>query len=321
LVESIVLALVYDGTLTLATGHAAPPVAEGDSLVRVLLAGICATDLEIVRGYAGFRGILGHEFVGRVEESADPALMGCRVVGDINVSCGLCRNCRRGFPSHCVRRAVLGIRDHNGAFAEFLRLPRSNLHAVPCAVSDEAAVFTEPLAAALQICEQVHVKPTDRVVVVGDGRLGLLAAQVLRLTGCSLLVVGKHPQKLAVPAGLGIETMLVTDTSEISADIVVECTGQPSGLDLARALVRPRGVIVLKSTFHGAAPVALSGYVVDEVSIVGSRCGPFVAALRLLQSQLIKLDSMVSSTYALADGVTAMEQAAQPGVLKVLLKP
>ena len=315
------LALAYDGALTSVRNHPVPPDSEGDSLVRMLLAGICATDLEITRGYAGFCGILGHEFVGIVEQSADPALIGRRVVGEINIPCGCCRSCVSGMPTHCIRRTVLGIRQHNGAFAEYLRLPHTNLHVVPAVVADNVAIFAEPLAAALEIVEQVHVRPSDSVIVVGDGRLGLLVAQVLWLVGCRLLVVGRHPAKLALLADLGIATSLAEDAADASADIVVECTGQPSGLDRARALVRPRGVIVLKSTFHGAAPLALSDYVVDEVTVVGSRCGPFDAALRLLERNLVRLDSLVSSVYLLADGVAAMEHAARPGVLKVLLKP
>ena len=315
------LALAYDGSLRLVLDQPLPVAGEGDAVIRVTLAGICNTDVEILRGYADFQGILGHEFVGVVEDGPDRSLIGKRVAGEINIACGHCRFCLAGMPTHCACRTVLGIRGHPGAFAEYLVLPQRNLHVVPDGVADEDAVFTEPLAAALEILQQVHVHPDDDVIVLGDGKLGLLVAQVLRLTGCALEVVGKHPDKLVKASALGVRTVLAAEIGARSVDIVVDCTGQPSGFELARALVRPRGVIVLKSTFHGSAATDLSLVVVDEVTIVGSRCGPFAAALRLLGQGLVQLAPLVSATYPLADAVRAMKQATVPGVLKVLIKP
>jgi threonine dehydrogenase-like Zn-dependent dehydrogenase len=314
-------ALVFDGSLRIVRDLPAPVPAPGESLVRVLVAGLCSTDLEITRGYAAFRGILGHEFVGVIEQSPDRTRVGQRVVGEINASCGQCAYCRAGLPTHCQQRTVLGIHTRPGAFADFLSLPEHNLHCVPPSVSDEEAVFTEPLAAAVQVAEQVHIHPSDRVVVVGDGKLGVLVAQALRLIGCDLVVVGKHADKLERLAALGIVVRLVAEAGSERADVVVECSGQPAGLELARTLARPRGVIVLKSTFHGAQQLALSPYVVDEVTIVGSRCGPFAPALRLLESKLVHVTPFISATYELSDGVDAMTRAAEPGVMKVLLKP
>jgi len=314
-------ALVYDGSLKLVENYPSPSTASGEALLRVLLAGICNTDLEVTRGYADFRGVLGHEFVAVVDDAVDRRLVGQRVVGEINVACGACSYCLAGMPTHCRQRTALGIHSRQGAFADYLTLPEFNLHPVPAGVSDEEAVFVEPLAAALQILEQVHVRPTDQVIVLGDGKLGQLAAQVLHLTGCDLLFAGRHQAKLDLAAERGIRTMLASDLSDQRADIVVECTGQASGLDLARTLVHPRGTIVLKSTFHGTPAMALTPYVVDEVTIVGSRCGPFAPALRLLQNKQVAVTGMITATYALQDGVQAMDRAAAPGVLKVLLRP
>ncbi len=315
------LALVYDGALKVVSDQPAPPGNHGEALIQVSLAGICNTDLEITRGYAGFRGILGHEFVGTVREAPDTRLVGQRVVGEINAACGICSYCLAGMPTHCANRTVLGIQGRPGAFAEHLALPQRNLHVVPEDVTDEEAVFTEPLAAALQMLEQVHIRPSQSVVVLGDGKLGLLVAQVLRLVGCELLAVGKHRRKLDVLTALGIPTLLVEDIGGQRADVVVDCTGHPSGLELARLLVHARGTIVLKSTFHGTAAVTLSPYVVDEITIVGSRCGPFAAALRLLQHGLVQVKPLITAIYPLADGVQAMARAEENDALKVLLKP
>lgn len=314
-------ALVFDQSLRLDKEHPAPAQHTGEALIRVTLAGICNTDLEVTRGYTDYHGILGHEFVGVVEASPDARLVGRRVVGEINVACGVCSYCLAGLPTHCANRTVLGIRARPGAFADYLILPERNLHVVPAAIPDDEAVFTEPLAAALQILEQVHVHPADSVIVLGDGKLGSLVAQVLRLTGCDLVTVGRHSAKLATLEALGIRTLLAEDAGQRRADVVVECTGQPAGLEMARALVHPRGTIVLKSTFHGTPGIALSPYVVDEITIIGSRCGPFDAALRLLQNKLVHVRPLVSATYPLTEGIDAMARAAAPGVLKVLLKP
>ena len=299
-----------------------PSVPEGEALVRVLRAGICGTDLELARGYYPFSGIPGHEFVGRVEQAPGHAeWVGRRVAGEINASCGRCAACVAGRRTHCENRTVLGIKGRNGAFAERLALPVGNLHAVPDALPDEAAVFVEPVAAALQVQEQVRVGRNDRVVVVGDGRLGNLIAQTLALTGCDLLVIGRHPDKLALLEARGIRVGSRADLRPRQADIAVECTGNADGLALAREAVRARGAIVLKSTYRGAVTLELSPFVVDEVTLVGSRCGPFAPALDLLASGRVDVAPLVHARYPLSDGVAAFEHAARPGVLKVLLDP
>jgi len=268
----------------------------------------------------GFRGVLGHEFVGTVEEAEDRSLIGQRVVGEINAYCGECSTCRAGRPTHCPHRTTLGIWGRDGAFAEYLTLPVRNLHKVPDTISDEEAVFTEPLAAALEILEQVHLRPTDRVVVLGDGKLGLLVAQALALMGCDLLAVGRHREKLAILARRGIPTALESEAEGLAADVVVECTGRPEGFAAARRILRPRGMLVLKSTYHGGVEADLTGLVVDEITLVGSRCGPFPPALRMLERGLVDVRSLISAVYPLAQGVEAFARAAEPGVLKVLLR-
>ena len=288
------------------------------------LAGICNTDLELVQGYQNFRGILGHEFVGEVVQAADATLLGQRVVGDINAACRsqACAACAAGRLTHCPNRTTLGIAGRDGAFADYLILPQANLYAVPENVSDEMAVFTEPLAAACEILAQIQIAPTDRVVVLGDGKLGLLVAAVLRLTGADLTLVGRHRDKLAIAAGWGIKVRLADETAQASfADVVVECTGSPQGFESARRLLRPRGTLVLKSTYHGALSVDMSGLVVDEITLLGSRCGPFAPALRLLASSLVDPRRLISETFALDQAEAAFARAAAPGVLKVLLAP
>src|SRR6184192_1753576 len=250
-----------------------PEPAPGEALVRVHQAGICNTDLELVRGYYPYAGILGHEFVGTVQQGPEP-LRGRRVVGEINAVCGRCSACRAGRRTHCERRTVLGIVSRHGAFADYLVLPAENLHPVPDAVSSDAAVFTEPLAAALEIQKQVSIGPRDRVLVVGDGKLGQLVAQTLVLTGCALLVVGRHDAKLAVLAARGIETGRVDRATRGAFDVAVECTGNPEGFAVAQRAVRPRGTLVLKSTYAGALTLDASAVVVHELTLVGSRCGP-----------------------------------------------
>jgi 2-desacetyl-2-hydroxyethyl bacteriochlorophyllide A dehydrogenase len=297
------------------------PEAGDEALVRVRVSGICGTDLELARGYYPFTGIIGHEFVGDVVESPDPAWIGARVVGEINADCGVCEACRAGRPTHCENRTVLGITDRHGAHAEYLRLPLRNLHRVPDSVSDDAAVFTEPIAAAVEILQQVHVLPTDRVLLVGAGRLGQLVAQVLALTGARLKVVAKHDRQKALLEARGIATV---DAEEVEArrwDIVVEATGSPSGFDLAARALRPRGTLVLKSTYRGEVTLALAPFVVDEITIVGSRCGPFAPALRLLERGEIDPLPLIAARYPLEQAVEAMEAAARPGMMKVLLRP
>lgn len=314
-------ALYFDRNLTFRADYPAPEPPPGEALIRTRLAGICNTDLEIMRGYMGFRGVLGHEFVGVVERAPDaPEWAGRRVVGEINAFCGRCDTCRRGDPTHCPQRTTLGIDRRDGAMADYLTLPLHILYPVPPALPDAWAVFTEPLAAACEILEQVHLRPVDRVVVLGDGKLGLLVAQVLQLTGCELTVLGRHERKLAILDRRGIRTALAADPPDLAgADVVVDCTGSPDGFRQARSLVRPRGTLVLKSTFHGDVEVNLSMLVVDEIKLVGSRCGPFKPALRLLEQKLIDVESLIDEQYPLDEGLRAFERAAAPGVLKVLL--
>jgi threonine dehydrogenase-like Zn-dependent dehydrogenase len=293
-----------------------------EALVRVHQAGICNTDLELVRGYAGFRGVLGHEFVGVVEASpGDTAWVGRRVVGEINIPCGLCEMCRSGLTMHCLSRAAIGIRGRDGAFADSISLPLANLHAVPDGVSDDQAVFTEPLAAALSVTSRAHVRPEDRVILLGDGKLGQLIAQVLALNGCDLTVEGHHPDKLALLERLGIPTHHgEIGDEEALADVVVEATGTASGFVAAQGRVRPRGTLVLKSTYHDLPSTDLTKIVVDELRVVGSRCGPFGAALRLLERGLVKVEPLIEARYPLEEGVAAFQCASQRGALKILLE-
>lgn len=312
-------AIEFDGNnLRLRTDYPDPVVPPGEALVRVRLAGICNTDLEILRGYMDFRGVPGHEFVGIVEQAEVPEWVGKRVVGEINCSCWECPTCRAGRPTHCPNRTTLGIWGRDGAFAERLSLPIRNLHAVPDSVPDEQAVFVEPLAAALQVLEQVHVRPTHRVAVVGDGKLGLLVAQVMSLTGAEVHLVGRHREKMALLKGMAA-LHLDGSLSELQVDCVVECSGQPGGLALARKILRPRGTLVMKSTYHGDVSVNLSALVVDEITLVGSRCGPFAPALRLLERGLVAVEPLVSAVYPLSRWTEAFAAAQEKGVLKVLL--
>lgn len=298
-----------------------PQPAAGEGLVDVTLAGICATDLEIVQGYAGFEGVLGHEFVGVVAETAAAGWIGRRVVGTINVGCGQCAVCLSSGPEHCPQRSVLGIRGRDGAFADSLLLPLANLLPVPDEVTDEAAVFTEPLAAALRIREQVQVRPSARVAVVGPGRLGLLIGQVLALGGTAVVMVGRRASSLHLPAAMGLETGLVDGFPDNSFDFVVEATGNETGFAQALRLLRPLGTLVLKSTFHGSISLDLSKLVVAEITVIGSRCGPFAPALRLLQHGDVDVKDLIEAQYPLRSGVAAFRHAAQPGVRKILLRP
>ncbi len=307
----------------LAVREIAKPPGVGEALVRVTLSGICNTDVEIVRGYAGFRGTIGHEFVGVVESAPGAgALIGRRVVGEINAGCGHCELCVGNDPRHCPARTVLGIVGRDGAHAQFLRLPVVNLLPVPEEVADERAVFAEPLSAAWGITERAQVTNETRVAVIGDGKLGLLCAQALALTGAPVLLVGKHPDKLRIAAARGIETVTLTKLRgrERRFDVVVEASGGGSGFELALGLLRPRGTLVLKSTFHGATEINAGRIVVDEISVVGSRCGRFAPALELLRDNRVDVESLISEEFPLSDGVRAMERATAPGVIKVLLR-
>lgn len=306
--------------LRLVEDHPDPQPPPGEARIRLILAGLCNTDLEIVRGYADFQGVLGHEFVGLVDQAEDANLLGRRVVGEINASCGVCPTCRAGRPTHCPARTALGIRGRDGVLAETFCLPATNLHFVPDGIPDEAAVFVEPLAAACEVLEQVHIRPSDRVAVLGDGKLGLLVAQVLALTGCRLTVIGRHREKLAILAAKGIPALVSDLGLAGSMDLVVECTGHAGGFQIARRLVRPRGVMVLKSTYHGLVQADLSRLVVDEVQLIGSRCGPFPAALRLLAQRLVDVTSLIEAEYPLAEALAALEHAGRQGALKVLVR-
>lgn len=289
----------------------------GEASVRLLTGGICATDLEITKGYMGFEGVLGHEWVGLVEAAPDPIWLGRRVVGDINCPCGSCPTCRDGRPTHCPNRTVLGIAGRDGAFSERFSLPLGNLHAVPDEVSDDAAVFVEPLAAACEILEQVHVRPSHTVLVIGVGRLGQLCARVLALTGARVDALSRNPQRLTLlPAGIG----RFSDGSGLGGyDIVVDCTGSPMGLQLATAKVRPRGTIVLKTTVHDPCPQPVTPWVIAEVRLVGSRCGPFEPALRLLASGAVDPTPLITGRFPLERGVEALAAAASREHVKVLL--
>lgn len=310
--------------------HPSPTVGPGEALIRTRLAGICSTDLALINGYKrGYQGVLGHEFVGEVVDAPDaPAWIGRRVVGEISIGCGHCALCDRGLGKHCRKRTCLGLIDHDGVMAEMLTLPVANLHEVPASVPNEAAVFVEPLAAALQILEQVRIGAQDRVYVVGGGKLGMLVAQVLALTGCDLTVVGRHRRALQMLAQwLGCRTVLdspatVAELMAEPADVVVEATGSLGGFSAARKLVRPAGTMVLKSTFAGEAPpLDLTSLVVEEVSVVGSRCGPFEAALGLLERGRVQVLPLIDGSYPLDDAFSALEHARQRGVLKILIRP
>jgi threonine dehydrogenase-like Zn-dependent dehydrogenase len=332
-------ALRYENEKLLLADVARPDV-DGEAVVRVTLSGICNTDLEITRGYAGFQGTIGHEFVGVIESLPDESAArasardctqptiglltrGQRVVGEINAGCGRCQLCRSGDPRHCATRTVLGIVGRDGAHAEFLKLPVVNLRPVPDEISDECAVFTEPLAAACGILERAQINADTRVAVIGDGKLGLLCAQVLATTGAPVTLIGKHQSKLQIAARRGIETITVdkakTRTHEF--DVVVEASGSATGFYLAIDLLHPRGVLVLKSTFHGATELSAARIVVDEISVIGSRCGRFEPALKMLKTKAVEVENLISEEFALAGGLRAIRRASEPGVLKVLLRP
>jgi len=308
-----------DNELRLRDDVPIPELPPGEALVRVIRSGICSTDLELVRGYYPYTGTLGHEFVGRVEKGPQ-VLRGRRTVGEINAVCGECPTCRHGRPTHCENRTVLGILGRNGAFAEYLTLPVENLHLVPDEVSTNAAIFTEPLAAALQIQQQIQVCSKDRVLVVGDGKLGQMVSQTMALTGCDLLVVGHHQTKLDLLAARGIRTTLTDVVESRAFDVAVECTGNAGGFSVARGALRPRGTLVMKSTYVGELTYDASAVVVDEITMLGSRCGPFPPALRLLAQQQVEVNSLIHACYPLADGLAAFEHAQRNGVLKVLME-
>lgn len=296
-----------------------PETAPGEVMVRVLKAGLCETDLQLVRGYMRFRGILGHEFVGIAESGR---FRGERVVGEINCSCGQCPTCQAGLGNHCPHRTVVGILNHDGAFAEYVAVPEQNLHAVPECVSTDQAVFTEPLAAAFRILDQVSIDKSHNVIILGDGRLGNLCAQVISQTNCQLKVVGKHPRKLRLISNLGIQTVLNSELEFARrADIVIDCTGSTSGFETAVKLLRPCGTLILKTTVAGTPPLSLAPVVIDEITVIGSRCGPFARALKALADNRVDVASLIDATYSLDDALTAFERATSTPTLKLLFEP
>ena len=315
--------VLSSGDVHVANDLAEPTPRDGESKVRVLQAGVCATDLALQRGYMGFRGVPGHEFVGIAETGP---LAGQRVVGEINAACGACATCRDGLGRHCPKRTVLGILNHGGAFAEALCLPHENLLAVPDEVSDDQAVFTEPLAAAYEIVEQVDVSSFERLLVVGDGRLGLLCAQVLAAhrgsNADAVELFGRHPQRQAIlpeavrHRGDGLRAALEAGERW---GLVVEATGSPEVFPQALRVVRPRGTLVLKTTAERPVTLDLAPLVVDEIQVVGSRCGPFAPALRALAERRVQVEGLIHARYPLQEGARAFEQAGRPGTLKVLI--
>jgi threonine dehydrogenase-like Zn-dependent dehydrogenase len=297
-----------------------PELEKGDVLIQPRLSGICSTDLELVNGYYPFCGILGHDFVGEVIEAPGfPDFEGKRVVGEINITCGHCIHCQQERGSHCVNRTVLGISGRNGVFADYFSLPAKNLHIIPDSIADEQAVFTEPLAAALEIQEQINISPTDRVLVVGAGRLGQLVAQTISLNDCDLIVVARYPKQRKLLEKRGIKVLDENNIAPGMMDIVVDTTGSPSGFEAARSAVRSRGTIVMKSTYAGPLEINASSLVVDEITLIGSRCGPFGPALDLIKDRLVDPVSLIEESFHITDIIAALNKAGESGVLKVLL--
>jgi len=313
-------ALFWDGrVLRLESSRPTPGTDRQFALVRVRLAGICSTDLQIFKGYMGFRGVPGHEFVGEVEEGPK-TLVGKRIVGEINFACGKCEFCQRSLGRHCPNRRVMGIVGADGSFAEYVAVPTANLHLVPDNVSDEEAVFTEPLAAAFEILEQIQLSPGDDVLVMGDGKLGMLCAQVLKLTGAGVTVLGKHPEKLSLIKKTGVRTLLLDSWKARLFDVVVEATGSDSALKLAMSAVRPRGTLVLKSTIAADHTVSLAPLVINEITVIGSRCGLFPPALQALAEKSVLVTPIIEKVYPLNAGIEAVTHAGRAGALKVLLR-
>ena len=299
-----------------------PDPVPGEVLVRVSLAGLCGTDLEILDGYMAYDGVLGHEFVGIVEKSENPDLIGKRVVGEINAGCGVCESCEKGMDRHCPNRTVLGILKRDGAFAEYLSLPEKNLHVIPDSITDEQAVFVEPLAAAFEIKEQVSLQPQWSVAVVGDGRLAQLIIQVLKLTCPNLTCFGRHSSKLESLVNSGIKIKIgIEPSDEQSFDLVVEATGSNSGFGDTMKLIKPRGTVILKSTIASRENLDLTPTVVNEITLIGSRCGLFKPAIDALASGIVSVDSMIDSTFQLEQFSKAIQHAKKPDTLKVFLKP
>ncbi len=314
-------ALRFDGNeLNFLENYPNPP--EDETLVRVSLAGICGTDLEILQGYMSYVGVLGHEFVGVVEESKNKELVGKRVVGEINVGCDNCNSCKKGMERHCPNRTVLGILKRDGAFAEYLTLPEKNLHVIPNSITDEQAVFIEPIAAAFEIKDQVSLSPDWKVAIVGDGRLSQLIVSVLKTTCSDITCFGRHENKLERLQKLGIKTHMGIKTSdEYTFDLVVEATGNGSGFLDSMKLVKPKGTVILKSTIASKENLDLTPAVVNEITLVGSRCGPLRPAINALESGVISVEGLIDSEYSLENFQEAFDQAKKSDTLKIVLKP
>ena len=312
-------ALTYIDRLRLETSYPDPERLPGEALLRVLVAGICATDLELIRGYMDFEGVLGHEFVAEVVEADTPALVGRRVVGEINCPCRECPTCAEGLTNHCPRRTVLGILERDGAFADYTTLPEACLHQIPEELDERVAVFAEPLAAALQVLEQAPVDGETTVCVLGDGKLGMLVAQVLHTTGCRLTVLGHHEDKLDILRARGIAASLAEEAPGVRYQVVVDATGLPEGLSQALGLVAPRGTVVLKTTVAGETTLALAPVVIDEVTVVGSRCGPLDKAVEWLSGRRVEVEPLIEAAYPLSEGIEAFRHAARRGARKILL--
>jgi alcohol dehydrogenase len=315
-------AIEFRDELRVTDNYPVPEPEKGEALIKVLTAGICNTDIEITKGYKGFTGILGHEFVGVVEKinHADQDLIGKRVVGEINCGCGSCPDCYKGQENHCSNRSVLGILNRNGCFADYIVLPVKNLLEVPDCISNREAVFAEPLAAAFEILQQIQIRPTHRVLVLGDGKLGLLISLVISLTQADVMLVGKHQEKLDIARNQNVKTTILSDLKEERVyDVVVEATGSIGGFEQAIRLVRPRGTIVLKSTIASEKPLNLSQIVIDEITVLGSCCGPFKPALRALQRKLIDVDPLVSREFPFTQAKDAFDLSRTKGIVKVLV--
>jgi len=313
-------ALIFDNGLRFAADYPRPLPGESEALVRVVYAGICATDREIMRGYMGFSGVPGHEFSGVVEEAAEKSLIGKRVTGAINIACNACQYCASGLRNHCPNRDVLGILNKDGAFAEFLTLPLENIYLLPDSVSLQEGVFAEPLAAAFEITRQVKVSSGMKAAVLGDGKLGLLAALVLQRTGCDLTLIGRHVERLTAFKEKGMAVSPGIDGLPRDFDITVDCTGSEAGLAEAVSITKPRGIVVLKSTIAKRDGEILNQVVIDEITLIGSRCGPFEPAISAIAEGSINVRPFISAVFPLEDGLLAMEEAAKPMSLKVLLK-
>jgi threonine dehydrogenase-like Zn-dependent dehydrogenase len=311
--------LVFNGKeLEFVKNYPDPIIKENEALVKVLKAGICNTDIEILKGYIGFKGVLGHEFVGKVVDSKNKDIIGKKVVSEINCPCGTCEYCMSGLSNHCPTRTVIGIAGKDGIFADYINLPIENLHIVPDELPDEDCVFVELIAACFRVLQQIHIKPTDNVVILGDGKLGSIMARVLRLTCCNLTLAGLDPKKIDKSSHLGIKTCLSSKLKSKS-DFVIECTGTPKGLSMSKELVKPSGTIVQKSTFSSTYNLDISRYVVDEIRVVGSRCGPFEPAIRALQMGLIKVQDLIDSIFPFDQALSALARAQQKDSMKVLM--